>query len=690
MDTNVGVSMSPAITLKTRLQLSFLFIGVISIFVTGWQAYVSARSSLEEATFQRLTAQRESKRKLLEYYFSRVRADVLSRSIDRSIVTAAQRLISSFREITRHVNDRNNVATEIANVFNSDTSELLRTWMDQVREYDAELGQHCEILGYYDIFIVDALHGDVVYSLRREADFGTNLFEGPFADSNLSELLRGLNESGDSASVRFVDVAPYPPSMHAPACFVGSPIFENGHYIAALVFQLSIDDINSVMTEKHGRNHDGMGASGETYIVGTDFLMRNDSRFFLDEPERYYSMLRSIGTDTAVINAIRNQETSVMLQEVRTEGALAAIAGVTDTRIVTDYRGIRVLSSFTPLSIPDLRWIMLSEIDETEAFRPVYELRKRLILIGLVILLLSAILGVLMAQTVTRPILSLVRLAERFGKGELSQRARVDSNDEIGLLASTFNTMAGKIQSHTSQLRDEINVRIHAEVELTRSQEELRNLSVHLQRVREEERKGFAREIHDELGQRLTTMKLQLSLLLEDFLTGEAVAEERIVSVIQDIDATIQSVKRLISELRPGLLDDLGLTAAIEWQTEEFQRRTGIRCDLSISPQEIVLDQERSTAVFRIFQETLTNIARHSGASHVNIYLTDNSDEIELVISDDGCGISAEQIDDSSSFGLIGMRERAHAWGGSLVISGREHEGTVVSVSIPKQQKEEQ
>jgi signal transduction histidine kinase len=412
--------------------------------------------------------------------------------------------------------------------------------------------------------------------------------------------------------------------------------------------------------------------------------MRNDSRFFIEHPEQYTDMLLNSGTDTSVIAAIRNSGSSVLQQSVRTQSADAAMQGETDTRLVKDYRGVRVLSSFTPLSLPDLGWVMLSEIDETEAFRSVYELRRKLIIAGVVILLLASVLGVGIAQTVVRPILSLASVAARFGQGDFSQRASISSRDETGVLAGAFNTMAEEVQSRTQQLKDEIDVRINAEEELTRSKEELRNLSMHLQNAREAERKGFAREIHDELGQRLTTIKLQLSLLIEDIHNSDIQTRERLASSIDDVDATIQAVKRLISELRPGLLDDLGLTAAIEWHAEEFQRRTSIHCELSISPHSITLDQDRSIAVFRIFQETLTNVARHAGADSVTVFLTDNGDEIELVISDNGRGITREEIDDSRSFGLIGIRERAHVWGGTASVTGKPGDGTTVSVCIPK------
>ncbi len=674
--------MFPAIKLKSKLQLSFLLIGFTSILITGWQAYESAKSSLEDVTFQRLTALRESKRRQIEYYFARVQTDILSYSSDRTIADAARELTQLFSSALDAAGGAEALLGTVQTGGRTGNAAQIDVYIEALRKYDSQIEGWRKIQGYYDVFIIDATSGSIVYSARRENDFATSLIDGPYASSNLAQVFRTVAASMDEAAVRFVDFTPYLPSGSVPASFVAAPVRGADASPAVLALQLSIDDINSLMTESNVRR-DGMGASGETYIVGTDFRMRNDSRFFIEHPREYFEMLRSIGTSSTTIGSIRRNNTSVLLQDVRTDATKAAMRGITDTRIVTDYRGVRVLSSFTPLTLPDLHWVMLSEIDEIEAFRSVYQLRERLILVGLVILLFAFSLGMTIAQTITRPILSLADTAARFGGGDLAQRAQLHSNDEIGVLAATFNTMAEEVQTRTDQLESEIDVRTRAEEELMRSQEELRNLSMHLQSVREAERKGFAREIHDELGQRLTTMKLQVSLLLDDVRDSDGGIADKLGATIEDIDATIQAVKRLISELRPGLLDDLGLTAAIEWQAEEFERRAGIHCELSISPHDIALDQDRSTAVFRIFQETLTNVARHSGARSVTVFLTDNGDEIELVISDNGRGITREEIDDSRSFGLIGIRERAHVLRGTASFSGKPGEGTVVSVSIP-------
>jgi two-component system sensor histidine kinase UhpB len=215
------------------------------------------------------------------------------------------------------------------------------------------------------------------------------------------------------------------------------------------------------------------------------------------------------------------------------------------------------------------------------------------------------------------------------------------------------------------------------------SHEQFRDLSAYLQSAREEERKSIAREIHDELGQALTTIKLELSLLQEEVLNDAAAATDRIQSLKERVDETIHTVKSIITKLRPGLLDDLGLTAAIEWQANDFQRRTGIVCEVSMKPEEVNINPEISTAMFRIFQETLTNIGRHSSATRVLAHLYRGDDSLELQVHDNGRGITSEEINDPKSFGLIGIRERAQYWHGIVDIEGKAGLGTIVTVRFP-------
>jgi signal transduction histidine kinase len=221
-----------------------------------------------------------------------------------------------------------------------------------------------------------------------------------------------------------------------------------------------------------------------------------------------------------------------------------------------------------------------------------------------------------------------------------------------------------------------------AQERLRRSHDQLRALTGHLQFVREEERTRIAREVHDELGQALTGLKIDLS-----WLSGRIARERALLRKAKEmsaqIDATIHTVRRIATELRPGVLDSLGLAAAIEWQTMDFQERTGIRCEVKIDVKEAVLDREFSTVCFRIFQETLTNIIRHAKATHVEVHLVQVDQELILTVRDNGRGISEKEVIHARSIGLIGMRERVAQVGGEVFFFGLPSRGTTVTMRVP-------
>ena len=226
--------------------------------------------------------------------------------------------------------------------------------------------------------------------------------------------------------------------------------------------------------------------------------------------------------------------------------------------------------------------------------------------------------------------------------------------------------------------------RRRAQEQLRESHEQLRALSVYLQHVREEERTRIAREVHDELGQALTSCKLDLSLLANKLPKNLAPLKDKTKALSAHIDATIQTVRRIATELRPGILDHLGLIAALEWQANEFQTRTGIKCDVRADLHEPALTADLATAFFRIFQETLTNVIRHAGATHVMVHLKEAAGRIILEVKDNGRGISPDDATNPRSMGLLGMKERAALLGGSFKIGITPGgKGTLVTVSIP-------
>jgi PAS domain S-box-containing protein len=232
-------------------------------------------------------------------------------------------------------------------------------------------------------------------------------------------------------------------------------------------------------------------------------------------------------------------------------------------------------------------------------------------------------------------------------------------------------------------IAEDITGRKQAQEKLQHSESQLRALSAKLQSAREEEATRIAREIHDELGQALTAVRLELTALLRHLPADEGPTGERSRSIVKLLDEAIHSIRRIATELRPGILDDLGLVAAVEWVAEEFEARTGTTVQVSLPDIDIAMDRACLTALFRILQETLTNIARHANATHVRVRLAAEDGMLTLEVHDNGHGITAEQLAGRNSLGILGMRERALLLGGELVIDGVPGVGTTVRVRIP-------
>ncbi len=260
---------------------------------------------------------------------------------------------------------------------------------------------------------------------------------------------------------------------------------------------------------------------------------------------------------------------------------------------------------------------------------------------------------------------------------------RASDQSEIWVLGHALpeimpdGTVAGFVGTIT-----DITYRMHSEIEIDSSRKQLRALTVRLQSVREEERTHISREIHDDLGQALTGLRMDLVWLTNKLSHNGDTVSQRLKSMMQLTDSTIHKVRKIATDLRPGILDDIGLAAAIEWHAKDVGDRSGIQFSFDLN-EEIQLDEQRSTAFFRIFQESLTNVMRHAQAKRVHATLKRESNTIVMLIEDDGRGIAANELSNPRSVGILGMKERAAFFGGEVSVIGVPNKGTTVRVRIP-------
>jgi signal transduction histidine kinase len=238
------------------------------------------------------------------------------------------------------------------------------------------------------------------------------------------------------------------------------------------------------------------------------------------------------------------------------------------------------------------------------------------------------------------------------------------------------------LQQQRKQDLEHINERKMAEEALRQSQEELRQLASYQERIKEDERKRIAREIHDELGQNLLALRIDIAMLHARTGTTHPKLNKKVHAVLDQIDSTMKAMRAIINNLRPTVLD-LGLNAAIEWQVKEFQRRTGIECALVMPETELVIDDNRATALFRILQESLNNVFRHARATKTRIDVFWKNERLYMTVADNGVGIFPGCRRKANSFGLVGIKERISALGGDFAIDTAQTQGTALTVSIP-------
>ena len=345
-----------------------------------------------------------------------------------------------------------------------------------------------------------------------------------------------------------------------------------------------------------------------------------------------------------------------------------------------DDNGIKRIYAFTPLSslFRKNTLFIVFEIPEALALGTA----KRIFIRNLSLLSLSAFIAILIIwwagdHFILRRIQKMVRTTRELASGNLNARiGKIGMRDELSHLAGVFDEMATSLQ-----LRIEKEEK--ATKSLKQSRQQFRNLAAYQQEVLEQERIRIAREIHDQIGQTLTILKMDLSWLKKQLPANMPKTDAKILEMSGIIDTALKNLHAVMAELRPVILDDFGLTAAISWQIGEFQNHSGIECRFENNGFEPDLPKNQSTALFRIFQETLTNIMRHAKASKVAVHLKKSDNDLLLQIEDNGRGITETQINDSKSYGLLGIRERLYPFMGQVAFKGKPAKGTCVTVRFP-------
>ncbi len=483
------------LSIRYKLFLIVLGLAVPALALIGALGYLSGRAAVERATFDHLTSVRSSKANQIASYFRQLRNETAAIAESPLVIESLREFSSAFdalRQAELEPERRSRLSAHYTDVFlpRLDTYSTEATALDSVlptapaarhlqyfyiaanphplgekdglvaapdgstysevhRRLHPQLQALANRFGFYDLLLVNA-SGEIVYSVFKEPDFATSLGDGPHRDSNLAEAVSSALDASSAGEPQLVDFTMYRPSFDAPAAFIAAPVADGSRRIGVLAFQVPVAEIDHVMTGGRNWRDDGLGETGETYLVGSDLLMRSNSRFFLEDPVGFLAAQRSAGVRSVDVDRIEEFGTTILLQAVRTEAVEAALSGSTDTRMITDYRGVPVLTSYAPLPIEGLRWAVLSEIDTEEALAPIRRFSRNLMLSLIGIALVVLPLSWLIARRFVAPIVALEGAAQRFADGEQEVEVPITSGDELGRLSRSFNHMVTAIRRQTA------------------------------------------------------------------------------------------------------------------------------------------------------------------------------------------------------------------------------------------------
>ncbi len=494
-----------------KLTLAFFVTAFLAMAVIGVISFYKGKASLEKEAFNKLLAVREVKEDQIEDYFNLINAQVLTFSEDPTIIKAMVDFRNGFNTVDKDLKmddaKMKIVDKELDNYYKNEYLPRLNSNLSTKVKIDEEtnnlvngrvlqslyitlnsneVGEKCKLddagdgstyskahqlyhpmfrkfqesFGYYDIFLVDNENGNIVYSSEKEVDFGTNLETGPLKNSNLAKCYHKTKSVSKKDSVCFVDFESFHPSYNLPASFIAAGIYEGDKKIGVLIFQMPIDEINDVMTNDENWEEVGFEKTGECYIIGEDLIIRNQARGLIEDSAAYFDNLPQTGTPAINIEQIKNFNSSVGLQLVKTTGTQNAIKGNDGLEKFEGYRGKPVLSSYGPMNINGIHWFIMSEIEESEALSNVYELQHQIILAISFLLLFIALFAFLLSKRFSKPIVELSADAQQIELGNFDLQIKTERKDEIGNLANSFRKMQSSLKNMVEELK---HINLHLE-----------------------------------------------------------------------------------------------------------------------------------------------------------------------------------------------------------------------------------
>lgn len=677
-------------SLRSKLQLAGLGLGVMSMVATVWEASAWASQALASATAERLAAVRETRRRHVEKSFDDLGRHALIIGASESTIEALDGFAKAWasmgpsseqgREALRaryaesgseawFPEDRRTQALQcffvpchLAAKVSAGAAGLEAYALVHER-FHPGLQRALDAFGFYDVLLVEAEGGRVVYTARKGPDLGASLLEEPYRGTAVASAFRRALSVSPGQSFVIEDFSVYPHAKHAPAAFVAAPVARGDQRIGAVIIQVSIEELDRVMTGDRQWRADGLGETGQSYIVGVDGRFRSDVREYIEHAESFLQHLRGSSVGEGPVRSVREQRAEVAHLRVKEETLARLQRRQVETELGVDLFGQEVLRSQAPLQLPGLDWMVVAEISAEEAFAPARRLTLRMVTLAVVIGVLFLVASWLLSRSITRPLLALSEGVARLGAGAFHTRVAATSRDEVGVLARAFNDMAERLERTTV------------------SKENLELLADRLLTAQEEERARVARELHDDFAQRFASLALDLGALDR----GPASRfPERLTRAKGAVASLANDLRSLSRRLHPSILDDLGLVAAVESECRLTQERGGPSVVLQSEGPVDELPKDTQLTLYRTVQEGLRNVVKHARARSVDVRLSCLPGRARLEIADDGQGFRRDEPSWRPGLGLASLEERARILGGRFELDASPGQGTRLVVEVPR------
>lgn len=486
------------LSIQTKLILLLLAVSITAVASLAYVAFATGRTAVRASVFDELTSVRSSKKNQIEARFEQFTTQVINLSNDPMTVDFMKGLKRTYGEM-RHTAiepawDRSltayyrddflpKLAKNVEGIpelrayipkpaegryfqywyiaFNNNPTGKKYNFLDPDdgsdysalhRKFQPYLVKFVKQFEYENVFLIDNETGDVVYTFAKTPEFATNLRTGPYSDTNLRTLFEGLKHK-ENRSAQLIDFAMQPAALGLPVSLIGSPIYDGDKQIGILGVQIPVEQIDRVMTGDRGWPRDGLGKTGEAYLVGSDHLMRSDARLFLENRKEYFKQMTNAGLSADSAALVQRIGTTVLAQPVRTQAVQQALAGEESTAVFQNARGVSALMSYAPLKMPGLNWVIVAEIEQGEAFGTLDYLSRQILFFSVATLLVITAIAGILASRFVGPIHRLVSDVDALESGRTLQAPSADSEDEFDKLAAGFFNIANEIRGNREKLK---------------------------------------------------------------------------------------------------------------------------------------------------------------------------------------------------------------------------------------------